>query len=337
MITLKDLSERCGVSIATISNVINGKSNVSEKTRKIVQEAIKETGYQPNYFAYSLRSNKTKTLGLIVEDITAFSSPELIDGIMSSAEEQGYRCVLENLRLYNKQIFDINDDYKASVQKAFAQLLAIKVDGILYVASHGRTLDIVSQDVGIPVVFVYAKSANPKYPSVLMNDEKAAEEMVTNILEKGWKNIATITGTTDSEHTSGRIKGYKAALEKAGKNVNEAFVLNGNWQRDSGYNLASKLMELGADAVFCQNDIMAAGVMDYLREQGKVPGKDFGVAGFDCQDFINFMSPNLATMKIPLRKMGSHASKLLIDIINGKDPETSEYFEECSFVTGATV
>lgn len=337
MITLKELSVKCGVSIATISNVINGKENVSEKTRKLVQEAIKETGYKPNFLASSLRSTKTHTLGIIVEDITAFSSPELIDGIMKVAEEKNYRCILENLRLYNKEIFDTGVKYQAAVEKSLNQLLAIKVDGIIYVASHGRNLKIFPENMDIPAVFVYAKSGDEKYPSVLLNDEKAAYDIVKYMISKGWKNIATVTGLTTSVHSLRRQSGYEKALTEAGLSVNPALIKNGDWQKGSAYGFMDELLKAGADSVFCQNDFMASGVFDWLKEKGMVPGKDFGVAGFDGQDFTNFMEPALTTMKIPLRDMGNIAGELIISKINGTDNVQIEVQSECTFIEGTTV
>ena len=91
MITLKELAARCNVSIATISNILNGKSNVSEKTKERVLQVVKETGYKPNYMARTLRARKTNTVGLIIDDIGAFSSPLLVEGVLDILEEKGYK------------------------------------------------------------------------------------------------------------------------------------------------------------------------------------------------------------------------------------------------------
>ena len=132
MITLKELARRCTVSIATVSNILNGKSNVGEETKKRVLEVIKETGYKPNIMARGLRANKTKTIGLIVEDLTAFSSPWIVEGVMSYLEEKGYGTVLENLRMYTKHIdtWENQNSFSKIVNSAIVQMISIKVDGV---------------------------------------------------------------------------------------------------------------------------------------------------------------------------------------------------------------
>ena len=212
MITLKELSAKCGVSIATISNGIIGKDNVSEKTRKLVMDIVKETGYQPNILASSLRSTSSKTIGIIVEDITAFSSPTVIEGIMAYCEKAGYRNSLLNLRLYAKEIFDSGDKFIQAVEQA----LSMKVDGIIFLAAHSRKLSIFTETLPVPAVVAYASSINPKVPSVLINDEQAAYDMICYMISKGCKKIGMAAGEADSIHTIRRKNGLKRALEESG-------------------------------------------------------------------------------------------------------------------------
>jgi len=337
MITLKDLSAKCGVSIATISNVINGKKNVSEETRELVLKVVQETGYQPNFLASSLRSTKSKTVGIIIEDVTAFSSPALIEGIMESCEKQGYKCFLQNLRFYSKEIFDEGSDFKNNISQAVRQTLAIKVDGLIFLAAHSRETDVFQGELPVPAVVAYAKSENPLYPYVIINDEKAAYDMTNYIMSKGYKKIGMITGEKKSVHTIRRVKGYKKALDESEFIYDEKLVLDGKWSRQSGYELAPKLLEKGVDAVFCGNDNIAAGVIDYLREKGLVPGKDIGVAGFDGQEFSEFMFPVLTTMKLPLSEIGHRVGELIVQGINGNPFEKTEYNESCTLVKGNTI
>ena len=105
MVTLKDIANQSGVSIATVSNILNGKSNVSEETKNRVLELINSTGYRPNYMARGLRASKTKTVGIIIEEISAFSAPHIIEGLMSYFEDNGYRCILENLIFLGNNYF----------------------------------------------------------------------------------------------------------------------------------------------------------------------------------------------------------------------------------------
>ena len=337
MITLKELSAKCGVSIATISNVINGKDNVSEKTRKLVMDIVKETGYQPNILASSLRSTSSKTIGIIVEDITAFSSPTVIEGIMAYCEKAGYRNSLLNLRLYAKEIFDSGDKFIQAVEQAVRQALSMKVDGIIFLAAHSRKLSIFTETLPVPAVVAYASSINPKVPSVLINDEQAAYDMICYMISKGWKKIGMAAGEADSIHTIRRKNGLKRALEESGLEYRQEWILDGIWKRTSGYELAAKLIANGVDAIFCGNDNIAAGVCDYLRDQGLVPGKDIGVAGFDGQEFSAYTNPPLSTMKLPLNIIGEKAGELIISQINGEDYYDREITEDCVLIKGETI
>lgn len=337
MITLKELSEKCGVSIATISNVINGKENVSEKTKKLVMEAVRETGYEPNFLASSLRSTKTKRIAVIVEEISAFSSPSIVEGIMSACEYAGYKPFLQNLRMYSRSIFDNGEKFKEVVAEGMRQALAIKVDGIIFVAAHSRTVDVFPESLDVPGVVCYAHSESEKYPSVLFNDEKGAAELVRYILSKGYKNIGMIMGEEGSVHTKRRIEGCRLALKEAGMELDNEKIRCGLWARKTGYDFASEIIAKGVDAIVCGNDHIAAGVCDFLREQGKTPGKDIGVTGFDGQEFAAYMYPKLTTTKLPLLQIGVKAGELIIAQIRGESFDKKEYTVDCTFIEGKTI
>ncbi len=337
MITLKELSEKCGVSIATISNVINGKNNVSEATKKVVLEAVKETGYQPNYLASSLRSSKSRTIGIIIEDVTAFSSPALIEGIMHSLEKAGYRTFLENLRCYSKEIFDTGDKFYEIVEQAIRQMQAIKVDGMIFLAAHSREVNVFPENLDIPAVVAYAKSLNQNYPSVIMNDELASYEITKYMISKGGKKFGMISGMSDSVHTLRRKSGYKKALEEAGIEFTEENILSGKWDRKNGCEKAPDLIKKGVDSIVCGNDHIACGVCDYLRKNGMVPGKDIRISGFDGQEFADYVSPKLTTMKIPLWEIGNRAGELIVSMINGEEITETEITENCFFIEGGTI
>ena len=160
MITLKEIAEKCDVSITTVSNILNGKSNVSENTKERVLKVIKETGYRPNYMARGLRASKTYSVGLIIDDLTEFSSTGIIDGIMSYFDEHHYKAILENLRFYSKwgTKWYHNKGYEDSVQQSIDEFESIKVDGIIYVAGHARCISCIPENLNIPLVISYASS-----------------------------------------------------------------------------------------------------------------------------------------------------------------------------------
>lgn len=335
MITLKEIAEKSGVSIATVSNILNGKSNFSSETRDKIMKIVKETGYKPNYMARTLRAHKTNTIGLIIDDITDFSSPELIDGLMGFCENEGYKIVLENIRYYSKSLnlWESEKEFSDAVDQAIQEMVAIKVDGIIYVASHSRNMDCIPKDLDIPVIISYAYS-DTNIPSVLFNDEKAAFDMTEYLIGKGHKNIAVVMGVEDSIHTQRRYKGYEAAMKKHNLPMQKNLLYYGNWDVDSGYSVCNQLLDTKQNfsAVFSFNDSMAYGVYKSLREHNLEPGKDISVVGFDDREVCKFVSPELTTMKIPLRNLGRKSGELLINLINQKPLDSNVVELECQLI-----
>lgn len=320
MITLKEIANKCNVSIATVSNILNNKSNVSEETKQRILKVVKETGYRPNYMARTLRAHKTNTIGLIVDDLTGFGSPSLVNGIMACCEDKKYKAVLENLRFYAKWKSYNEEEYKKFVDLAIQEMLAIKVDGIIYVAAHSYKIDSLPSDLPIPVIVTYAFSDKSNIPCIMLDDITSSYDMTNHLIKCGNKKIGVITGAPTSLHTKQRLEGYKKALAEANIPYDESLVVNGDWERESGYNASKKLMNTtpNCDAIFCFNDLMAVGVYDLLREKNLTPGKDISVAGFDDRECASLMNPPLTTEAIQLFPMGYQSTNTLLDMINGK-------------------
>ena len=340
MITLKEIAEKCSVSITTVSNILNGKSNVSEETKKRVLEVVKETGYRPNYMARGLRAAKTNSVGIIIDDLTEFSSTGIIDGIMSYFDEHKYKAILENLRFYSKwgTKWYHNKGYENSVQQAIDEFVSIKVDGIIYVAGHARCISCIPENLEVPLVISYAFTEQTGISSVEFDDLKAACDMTTNLIKKGHKKIAVIAGTEKNIHTQRRLEGYHKALKENG--IKDCKCIQyANWDRESGYQAAKELLkDSGCTAVFCFNDLMAAGLYDYLDEKGLVPGKDIAVAGFDNRTMSQFLKPTLTTVEIPLFEIGRKSAELILKQINSPDDyETQQAFVECKIIERESV
>lgn len=340
MITLKEIAEKCSVSITTVSNILNGKSNVSEETKKRVLEVVKETGYRPNYMARGLRAAKTNSVGIIIDDLTEFSSTGIIDGIMSYFDEHKYKAILENLRFYSKwgTKWYHNKGYENSVQQAIDEFVSIKVDGIIYVAGHARCISCIPENLEVPLVISYAFTEQAGISSVEFDDLKAACDMTTNLIKKGHKKIAVIAGTEKNIHTQRRLEGYHKALKENG--IKDCKCIQyANWDRESGYQAAKELLnDSGCTAVFCFNDLMAAGLYDYLDEKGLVPGKDIAVAGFDNRTMSQFLKPTLTTVEIPLFEIGRKSAELILKQINSPDDyETQQAFVECKIIERESV
>ena len=323
MVTLKEAAEMCNVSVTTVSNILNGKAKAGEETKKRVLEVVKEMGYQPNYIAQGLRNNKTKTVGIIAEDLAQFTTPAIVESIMKYCEAMGYRTVVQNLRLYGRwedRWYHNDDAYHSVLCPSIQQLKALKVDGIIYIAGHARVIEAFPEDFQIPAVMTYAYNESNNVPSVVLDDAGAAYQMVKHLLDKGHRKIGVIGGLATNIHTQKRLLGYQNALFEAEVLFDPALVCYGDFERETGYKYARELIEdHGVSAVFGMTDRIAGGVYDYLEEKGLVAGKDISVVGFDDQDIASFFRPPLTTARLPLYAIGTRSAEVLLDMLKEEE------------------
>lgn len=330
MVTLKELAQMCDVSVSTISNVLNGKPKVSEETRQRVLEVVKQTGYQANFFAQVMRKQKTRIIGIIVEDLNLFSVPPIVEAIMAYCDDNNYRTILVNMRLYDKwkDTWYSNEKKILSVlQPTLQELLSIKVDGIMYVAGHCRRINYFADDFKIPAIIVYALSASSRFPSVIFDDEKGGYDITKYLISKGHRKIGVIAGSNTNHHTQKRNLGYQKALFEEQILFNPEWIKYGDWERESGYKQAEKLVKEGVTAIFCMNDLMAAGAYDYLYENNITVGQDISIVGYDNNEISNFLRPQLTTVDIPLKKIGNTAAEYFINLLEDEsDNNVTEKF-----------
>lgn len=317
MITVKEIARMCDVSPSTVSNILNGRSNMTEETRQKVLKVVKETGYKPNFFAQGMRRTNNKTICIITEELCQFSSPDIVNAIMEHAETKGYRTFLINMSMYDKwemRGFCPNDEklLRENTDRAFSEAEAIRADGIIYVAAHGRVFDIVPENLDIPVVFAYGASKDNEYKSVVIDDTNSAERVVDYLVSKNYKRIGVIAGDNVNFHSVWRLQGYREGLAKYDIPYDPDIIVYGDWERESGYTCADVLIKKGVNVIWCLNDLMAAGVYDYARENNLTVGKDIQVIGFDDREIADFLYPPLTTNKIKLVDIGKKSGELII-------------------------
>mgnify|MGYP003747049247 CR=1 FL=1 len=320
MITLKGIAQACGVSVSTVSNILNGKTNVSEHTRRKVLEVVQQTGYQPNYFAQGMRKQKTRAIGIIVEDLDLFSTTPIVEAIMAECEEQNYRTILINLRLYDKwQDTWYNDEAKlhSVLQPSIKELLTIKVDAMMYIAGHCRIINCFPDDFTIPAIVVYGISKSPRFPSVVIDDEKGGYDVAKYLISMGHRKIGVIAGTPDNLHTQKRLMGFQKALFESNILFNPDLVRYGDWMRPSGYKEMEGLAKEDITAVFCLNDVMAAGAYDYLYDHGIKIGQDLSLTGYDNKEISDYLRPSLTTNEIQLKTIGKTSAGILLEMLEG--------------------
>lgn len=326
MVTLKEIANICGVSIMTVSNVVNGRSKASKETQEKILAVVKETGYTPNYVAQGLRNKKTKTIALIAEDIAQFTSPYIMEGAVSCCEEAGYRVIMQNLRLYARwqdTWYDQDDDFHSVLDPALLEVKAVHADGMIYIAGHSRIINCFDH-LDIPVVMAHAYSDSIKVPSIVIDDEPSAYEVVKYLIDMGHKRIALVAGRSDNTHTILRLQGYKRALKDANIEFDPELVCFTRWSRESGYDAAKELVKKNVTAIFCIADQIAGGVYDYLQENNIRIPEDISVIGYDDAEFSRYMTPKLTTTAMPLQEMGATAAARLLKMLSEKEELAKE-------------
>ena len=314
MVTLTDIAKLAGVSPSTVSNILNDRTNVGEDTKIRVLQIIKETGYEPNYFASSMRRRSTKMIGILTEDLTIYTMP-IVERIMSMLEDAGYKTILTNLRMYDKwRDTWYYDETKlfSEVASAMNQIRPIKVDGIVYVGGHCRHLRILSEYEDMNLVVAYAISKDNRIPSIIINDEKGGYDVTKYLLEMGHTRIGVIGGVDENLHTQMRLSGYQRALFEHGILYNPDMVVYGNWLRESGYEAAESVLKNKPTALFCMNDYMAAGVYDYCYENKIRIPEDISIVGYDNVELSEYLVPKLTTCRISSGDIGKQSALELL-------------------------
>lgn len=321
MITLKEIAKKCGVSTATVSYILSGKTGkASKKTAERVLRVAEELDYVPNAAARQLKTKRARSIGVIVEDMTIFSIPEIVDGITDYCESQDYQILLLNLRLFKKynDTYYYKTDYYERVRGEIRKLMNKQVEAVIYVSAHERILSCIPDNLPIPSVMTYGYTKSKKIPSVVVDDVQGSYMITRRLLENGHKRIGLITGKPDSLHTQARQMGFQKALYEFHIPFHPEDIRTGDWERSSGYNNTDILLKNKVTAVFCMNDLMAGGVYDRLEELGMQVGRDISVAGYDDRMLSAYYQPGLTTVQLPLHDVGYEASRLVINMLENE-------------------
>jgi len=318
--TLKDIAAEAGLSVATVSYVLNNTNNpLGPETRNRVLEISRRLNYQTNWAAKGLKTARYNAVGVMVEDIRGHFVPAIINGISQYAEEHGLGILLFNLRMDSKT--DIQNSYNigeyAEWIKNMAQgILRQQVDGLIYVGAFYRDVQGLFHDLDLPHAYVYCyASGDSNVSSVYYDDELAAYEATRYLLEMGHRKIAHIEGLEASEPGRKRKDGYCRALQQAGIKVEKKYIAEGKFNMQKAQEVALRflLSEDPPTAIFAASDLMAKGVYDACVSLGlTIPG-DLSVMGFDDAEVASLLSPTLSTMAMPTHEMGH---RIIDDLIN---------------------
>lgn len=304
--TIKDIAKEAGVSIATVSFIVNGKDqHISEATRQRVKDVMKKYNYIPNAMAGSLVTRRTGIIGLILPDITNPFFPGIARGAEDRANEEGYSIIF------------CNTDDKIEVEEKYIESLTSKmVDGIIIAhSSNSDQMGEILERTQIPVILIDRDFDSKNIlGKVLVNNKDGARQAVCHMVEKGYKKIAYLSGSLKTQTAMDRLEGYKEALREKNLPVVEALIKYGEYRVEWGRKGIEELLteKQDFDAVFCGNDLIAIGAMKELLKHGYRVPEDKGVMGFDDIYMAQMVEPELTTVKQPNYEMGYQAVDLLI-------------------------
>lgn len=315
MVTIHDVAARSGVSIATVSNVINKTKKVSPKTEARVREAMEELNYVPNFIAKSLKTNNYKSIGVIAEDISAFSTPPIIDAVGGFLESSGYMVNLCNLRTYSHSAYDTD-----LLQSSLTTLEASRTSGIIYIGANSSNVEHIRHLINLPVIYAYT-TAGAEDHTVYYDDFNAAKMAASFFLSHHHKRIAIITGDLGQEFVHQRIMGFRSAMLEERIPLPPGNIVAGNWDYQLAYEESLKLLSQPQrpTAIFAMNDPMACAVLAAARRLDLRVPDDLSIIGFDDRSCSAYSSPSITTLHIPFYDIGSVAASSLVDLLNHKE------------------
>jgi LacI family transcriptional regulator len=308
---MRDVAERAGLSVSTVSHVINNTRAVSDESRQRVTQAMEELGYKPNALARSLRRQKSNTLGMIVPDSANPFFAEVARAIEDASFAQNYSVIL------------CNSEGDLEKQQAYTNvLIENRVAGILFVAA-GVSTELVN-DLSrrrVPLIVVDREVPGVEVDTVMTHHAQGGCLATRHLIDLGHRRIACIAGNSEVSPSAERLTGYRQTLEENGLAYNEALVVKGDFQYESGYQATSYLLTLQArpTAVFACNDLMAVGCISAACELGLRVPDDLSVVGFDDVRLASFTNPPLTTVAQPKVKIGAVATKMLLERLNDLD------------------
>jgi len=309
-VTIKDVARACGVSMQTISRVINNREDVSSATREKVLAVIEQMGYQPSAIARGMRQG-SKTLGVIISGLGYKGISTTLNGIVQAAERQELSIILKELAT-----FDAKD-----MHRLIDSLLSHQVRGIIYAAPEvGNNWRYVQENMnGSSPPIVFLKGNPTSAPMTITIDNYHGAYLITNhLVEQGYRNIAHITGPLDWWESRERKRGWQQALIDSGLPVADYACIEGDWSSEKGLfafrELKVRFPEM--DAVFAANDQTALAVLYEAWSNGISVPHDLGVAGYDNISETAYYTPALTTIRQDFHELGSLAVQKILHIQN---------------------
>lgn len=308
MATIYDVAQAAGVSISTVSHVLNGTRFVSEPTKARVLQAVDRLNYRPSSLARALVRQETQTIALIVPDNVNPFFAELARGIEDCGFSAGYNVIL------------CNSDRSVSKERAYLDMLISKrVDGIIYMTADTHT-DQLQPLLHHNIRTVAFDREYEGFDALLLDNFQGGYDATRHLVELGHQRIACITGPESPSRSRDRVRGYEKALLDAGLSPDPELVVPGDWTHQSGREAAHRLLQQSPPptAVFACNDAMAIGALSSLHEKGLGAPEDISVVGYDNIALSAYSCPPLTTLATPILEVGQCICEMLLARINGQ-------------------
>jgi LacI family transcriptional regulator len=309
--TIREIAELAGVSIATVSRVVNGREDVSPETRELVQRIVRERGYTANRSARGLSGGRTGLIGATVPMVHYPYFSQLVGGAAEALYEQDMRLVLcPTLHEHEREVSLLERLMHGTTDGAVIILPEESSDELEALLNHGYRFVVI--DPMMPL--------NERIPAVSAAHAAGADQAMKHLLSLGHTRIAAITGPRGMKATEDRRRGYYAALATAGLIPDPQLEVEGNFEVSSGVSAAEQLLDLPEQptAIFSFNDNMAIGAMQTARARGVRVPEDLSIVGFDDLEEAAIVTPALTTIRQPLAEMGRIAVSLLMRLLDNQ-------------------
>ncbi len=312
--TIRDIARLCGVSIATVSRVVNDSGGVGASTNERVRRAIREHDFHPNSVAQSMITKRTRTIGLVIPDVRNPFFSELARGVEDTCNANAFGCLL------------CNTDGAIEKENEYVRVLRGRVaDGAIFSTQNAVEFNealLQLRATGYPFCFIerYVPEM-PDVPGVYFDNFAGAVEMTEFIVSRGHRRIAFISGPQSTHNARLRKQGFEHVLERHQIAVDGALIAEGNYRYSGGYQAAERLLggrKPRFTALLAANDLMALGAYQLIQDRGYRIPHDISVAGFDDISFPPVMRPLVTTIEIPAYELGRSAAEMLFAMLEGK-------------------
>lgn len=307
MITIKDVARRAGVSITTVSYVLNGKGNISAATRQAVLAAAEELNYHPNAHARHLKRRRTRTVGVFVAAMGGLFYEEILEGIHAVILQTDYEMIVCPEARAPSRIL-------ANRQVDAAIIFDVRIPDQLLVNLAWRRFPIVTMDRNLEAAFVFP---------VLIDNLGGTREVFSHLYDQGARSMAFVAGSPDAFDNAERREAFLREAQDHGLGVR---CYQGHFTEASGYQAAQEIIAARElpEAVFCANDQMAIGFLQAMREHGLRAPQDIALVGFDDIPVARYLQPPLTTVRVSRTDWGAQAVTRLIDFLEREAPFPAE-------------